>query len=62
MAKKSTASKRKYNEKAYDRIVLTFTKGKKEIIRDIAEKNGDSINSFINKAIEEYISKIEQAE
>lgn len=62
MGKKSTTSKRKYNEKAYDRIALTVAKGKKDIIRDIAEKNGDSINGFVNKAIDERIQKIEQAE
>lgn len=62
MSKKSTTSKRKYNEKAYDRIALTVPKGKKDIIRDIAEKNGESINGFINNLINERIQEIEQAE
>ncbi len=57
MGKTSTASKRKYNEKAYDRIALTVLKGKKELIRLHAEKNGESINGFINRAIKETMQR-----
>lgn len=53
MGKTSTASKRKYNEKTYERIALVVPKGKKEIIKSAAEKHGQSLNSFINEAIDE---------
>ena len=49
--------KKRYNDKAYDRINLTVPKGKKEVIKEHADKTGESVNSFINRAIE---STIEQ--
>lgn len=57
MSKTSTASKRKYNEKAYDRIALTVPKGKKEEYRKLAESKGMSLNGFINKLLEDSASK-----
>lgn len=48
-----TKANRKYNEKAYDRVPLTVTKGHKEVIRAFAEKEGMSVNAFINEAIQE---------
>ena len=53
MGKTSTASKQKYNEKAYDRIALTVKKGQREIIKAHAEKLGLSLNAYINKLIAE---------
>lgn len=38
---------------AYDRINLTVPKGTKEAIRSHAEKQGESVNSFIKRAIME---------
>jgi len=51
MSKTSTASKNKYNAKAYDRVNITFKKGKKEIIANYAKKQGLSLNAYINKLI-----------
>ncbi len=51
MSKTSTASKNKYNAKAYDRVNITFKKGKKEIIANHAKKQGLSLNAYINKLI-----------
>lgn len=49
MGKTSTESKRKYNEKAYDRISLTVKKGMKELYMEQAKEKGfDSLNSYIN--------------
>ena len=48
---------RKYNEKAYDRIELKVPKGKKDIIKAFAAKNGESLNGFVNKAIDEAMNK-----
>ena len=53
MGKTSTASKQKYNEKAYDRIALTVKKGQREIIKAHAEKLGLSLNAYINKLLAE---------
>ena len=35
-----------------DRINLTMPKGKKEIVKEAADKNGESVNAFINRAID----------
>lgn len=43
----------KYNAKAYDRIELKVKKGEKEKLKLHAESNGESLNGFINRAIEE---------
>lgn len=50
----------KYVKNNYDRINVTMPKGKKEIIQTAAEKNGMSVNSFINSAIEEKLKQIEK--
>lgn len=43
----------KWIEKAYDRINLTVPKGQKEVIKAHAEAQGESVNGFINRAIEQ---------
>lgn len=55
--KTSSASKNKWIEKAYDRINLTVPKGKKEVIQRHAESKGESVNGFINRAIDETMKK-----
>lgn len=42
----------KYMTEKYDRVNLTMPKGKKERIKAYAESSGESLNSFINKAID----------
>lgn len=59
MGKPSTASKRKWNEKNYDRIQLLLPKGYKDRLRSIVGENG-SITAFIKDAIDAKI-KEEQA-
>ncbi len=44
MGKTSTASKNKYNEKAYDRVNLILKKGQKDVIKQRAESKGTSLN------------------
>lgn len=52
MSKTSSAAKNRYNEKAYDRINLTVPKGQKEIIKAHADSMGESVNAFIQRAIQ----------
>ena len=54
--KTSSASKNKWNEKSYDRINLTVPKGEKEVIKEHAQKLNESVNGFINRAINETIA------
>ncbi len=46
---------RKWNESNLDRIFLTVKKGQKDIIKQAAQNENESLNSFINHAIEYYI-------
>jgi len=51
VAKASTASKNKYNAKAYDRIALQVAKGKREELREFAAKRNLSLNAYIKSLI-----------
>lgn len=55
--KTSNESKAKYNAKAYDRINIAVPKGQKDIIKACAEAKGQSINAYINSAIEEKLKQ-----
>jgi predicted HicB family RNase H-like nuclease len=57
MGKTSATVKNRYNEKAYDRISLVVPKGQKEVIKAHAEAHGESLNRFIQRAIDETIKK-----
>ena len=49
-------------KKNYDRVNLVMPKGRKDAIRTHAEKNGESLNGFINRAIDEAMERDEQAD
>lgn len=53
VSKKQQASVNRYIAKSYDRINLTVSKGKKERIQNYAQSVGESVNGFINRAIDE---------
>lgn len=57
MSKTSTAAKAKYNAKTYDRLAITVRKGQREKIKAYADRNGESINSYINRLIFEDMEK-----
>ena len=57
MGKASTRAQNKYIAKAYDRINLTVEKGKKDAIKAHAESKGESVNGFINRAINETMER-----
>lgn len=49
--------KNKFIAETYDRINLTMPKGKKAIIKAQADKEGVSVNSFINGAIDDKLNR-----
>lgn len=55
--KASTRAKNKYNAENYERISLVVPKGKKEQIKAHAENQGESLNGFVNRAIDEAIDR-----
>ena len=56
--KKATA---RYHKKAYDRIDVIVPKGKREVIKNFARKQGKSTNRFINEAIDKAMTEKEDA-
>lgn len=59
VSKAQLKAQNKWIEKAYDRINLTVPKGKKEIIKNHAGARGESVNGFINRAIDEAMERDE---
>lgn len=47
----------RYISKVYDRINLTVAKGQKDIIQAHASAHGESVNSFIARAIRETMER-----
>lgn len=55
--KNSYESIKRYQDKVYDKILLRLPKGKKEVIQAHAEAQGESVNSFIGRAIDEAMER-----
>lgn len=47
----------KYMKNNYDRINLVMPKGKKEVILAHAAQQGESVNAYINRAIDKAMSE-----
>ena len=59
MGRTSSAVKDKYNAKAYDEIKVRVSKGQKDTIQAHAQALGESVNGFINRAINDAIEASE---
>lgn len=57
MGKTSSAVKDRYNAKAYDEIKVRVPKGCKDFIQAHAESQGESVNAFINRAIDNQMER-----
>ena len=51
----------KYNAANYDRVELRLDKGRKDTVKAHAETQGESLNAFINRAINETIERDNEA-
>ena len=47
----------KYMKNNYDNYQIRMPKGKKDIIKQHAEQHGESLNGFINRAIDETMER-----
>ena len=47
----------KYMRENYDRVNRTMPKGKKDAVQIHAAQRGESVNSFINRAIDEAMNR-----
>lgn len=57
VSKAQQASVNKYVKANYDRINVTMPKGRKDEIKAHASVRGESVNAFINRAIEETMER-----
>ena len=60
--KNSYESIKRYEDKAYDKILVRLPKGRKEEIQAFAAAQGESTNAFINRAITEAMSNKTRSE
>lgn len=56
-AKTSAAVKNKWNKENYDRIEIIVPKGKKDLIKAAADTTGESVNAYINRAIDDRMER-----
>ena len=47
----------KYVKSNYDRVEITVPKGKKDLVKNHAAVQGESVNQFINRAIDETMER-----
>ena len=57
VSKKQQASVNKYVKANYDRINVTMPKGQIDVLKEHAESMGESVNAFINRAINNQIER-----
>lgn len=57
MGRTSSTVKDRYNAKVYDEIKVRVSKGKKDAIQAYAAAQGESVNSFINRAIDQTMAQ-----
>ena len=50
--------KAEYNRNAYDRLSLYIPKGERDLIKSAADRQGESVNAFIYRAIVERMEKL----
>ena len=55
--KNSYESIKRYEDKAYDKILVRMPKGQKDLIQAHAEAQGESTNGFINRVISEMMER-----
>lgn len=54
---KYTDYKNKYNAENYDSLRIVVPKGKKDVLKAHAQSKGESLNSFVNRAIDETVER-----
>ena len=57
MGKTSSKVKDRYNAKAYDELKIRVPKGEKDKIKTHADTQGESLNGFVKRAIDETMKR-----
>lgn len=60
MGSAQTRANNKYQSKKYDRVTIVVPKGRKAELQAAAQEQGESLNGFISKAIEERTERISE--
>ena len=47
----------KYEQEKVERVVFRVEKGKKEVMQEHANRNGESLSAFLNRAVEETMER-----
>lgn len=55
--KNSYESIKRYQDKAYDKVLVRLRKGKKDTVQAHAAARGESVNGFINRAIDSQMER-----
>ena len=61
MGKTSSKVKDRYNAKAYDELKIRVPKGEKDKIKAHADTQGESLNGFVKRAIDETMRRDNEA-
>lgn len=48
---------KKYEKEKIDRVMIRFPKGLKEVVQAHAKERGESINSFVTRAVHETLER-----
>lgn len=56
-SEKAVAARKKWDSENLERISVAMPKGKKAVIRDHAAAVGETVNGFINRAINETMER-----
>ena len=57
VSKAQQASVNKYVRENYDRVLVTMPKGQKDTVKAHCAARGESVNGFINRAIQETMER-----
>lgn len=57
VSKAQMAATAKYEAKAYDKILVRLPRGRKADIESVTKPKGESVNGFINRAIDEKLAR-----
>ena len=48
---------KKYEQEKIDKVLVRFPKGKKDLIQQHVAQTGESVNAFINRAVDETLRR-----
>jgi predicted HicB family RNase H-like nuclease len=62
LSEKKKLSNDKYIKNTFDSVVIRVPKGRKQAIQDVAQAQGESLNGFVNTAIDERVERLQIAQ